>query len=118
MMGVVVEPHFASCCPGNARVRPSQPTDAVSPQPTVIDLFCGAGGFSLGFKAAGCRLQAAADIDEEAGQSYKANFSRLQPAYPPDVYFGDDGDLETLDFDRLVQSGSPDILIGVPPCQG
>src|SRR5437016_8967617 len=117
-MDVTVGPRFASCYQGNALARPSRSTDTLSRLPTVIDLFCGAGGFSLGFQAAGCRLQAAVDIDEAAGQSYRMNFSRLQPVQPPEVYYGDEGDLEEMDVDRLVQAERPDILIGGPPCQG
>ena len=48
-------------------------------QPTVVDLFCGAGGFSLGFHAAGCRILAAADVDAVAAETFSANFTRLQP---------------------------------------
>lgn len=45
---------------------------------TVIDLFCGAGGFSLGFHAAGCHILAAVDADPVAGATYRQNFSVLQ----------------------------------------
>ena len=30
----------------------------------VVDLFCGAGGLALGFRAAGCQIQGAVDFDE------------------------------------------------------
>src|SRR5690349_16321159 len=86
-------------------------------QPTVIDLFCGAGGFSLGFHAAGCRILAAADIDAVAGETFSGNFSRLQPDAPPRVCSGADGDLDRLGLDALAQEGCPDIVIGGPPCQ-
>ena len=46
--------------------------------PTVIDLFSGAGAFSLGFHAAGCRILAAVDVDESCGQTYRKNFDDLQ----------------------------------------
>src|SRR5690349_1424950 len=86
--------------------------------PTVIDLFCGAGGLSLGFHAAGCRIIAAVDIDETATRTYAENFGRLQPHRPPLVVSGDEADLEDLDLERLISGGRPDILIGGPPCQG
>jgi DNA (cytosine-5)-methyltransferase 1 len=87
--------------------------------PTVIDLFCGAGGLSLGFHAAGCRIQAAVDIDEAAGQTFRANFERLQPEEPPLVLSGDDADLEQIQAaDILGNAVPPDIVIAGPPCQG
>src|SRR5262249_732682 len=84
----------------------------------VIDLFCGAGGFSLGFQAAGCHILGAADADEAAVRTYLENFRRLQPDAPPEVPPGDEGNIEDLDLERLTARGRPDILIGGPPCQG
>ena len=84
----------------------------------VVDLFCGAGGFSLGFQAAGCDILAAVDIDEAAARTYADNVGRSQPYAPPIVISGDEGNLEDLDVERLVTRGLPDILIGGPPCQG
>lgn len=86
--------------------------------PRVVDLFCGAGGFSLGFVAAGCRVQGAVDADESAGRTFEQNFRILQPGAPPAVFHGDDGDLEDFDVERLAREGPPDVLIGGPPCQG
>ncbi len=86
-------------------------------RPRVVDLFCGAGGFSLGFHAAGCHIQAAVDIDEDAGATFLRNFSRLQPRDGPRVIAGDDADLEQLDRGLVISDGPPDILIGGPPCQ-
>ena len=84
----------------------------------VVDLFSGAGGFSLGFAAAGCRVQGAVDADECAGRTFEQNFRILQPEAPPDVFYGDEGDLEDFDVERLAAKGTPDVLIGGPPCQG
>ena len=44
--------------------------------PTVVDLFSGAGGFSLGFRAAGFRLVSAADYDEIAAIIDNQSFHR------------------------------------------
>ena len=87
-------------------------------RPSVVDLFCGAGGFSLGFHAAGSDILAAVDVDETAAGTYAENIGRLQPQGRPVVLSGDEGNLEDLDLDRLVTRGRPDILIGGPPCQG
>jgi DNA (cytosine-5)-methyltransferase 1 len=40
---------------------------------TVVDLFCGAGGLSLGFQKAGFDLLLAADNDAKAIQTYRKN---------------------------------------------
>jgi DNA (cytosine-5)-methyltransferase 1 len=86
---------------------------------TVIDLFSGAGGLSLGFRAAGARILAAVDASEPAGQTFTQNFSRLQPRHAPRVFFGDAGNLEDLDLERVAsRTPGPDILVGGPPCQG
>jgi DNA (cytosine-5)-methyltransferase 1 len=84
--------------------------------PHVVDLFCGAGGLALGFRAAGCRLQAAVDIDSTAGQTLARNFALLQPDDPPRVLAGPEFDLERLDLNEVAVT-PPDILIGGPPCQ-
>lgn len=85
---------------------------------TLIDLFCGAGGLSLGFHAAGCQVLAGVDTDETAARTYDHNFAQLQAGTRPLVVSGDEGDLEDLDLERLVVNGHPDILVGGPPCQG
>lgn len=43
----------------------------------VIDFFCGAGGFGLGFKAHNAKLVASYDFDKFACMSYKENVSEL-----------------------------------------
>lgn len=90
-----------------------------APGATVVDLFSGAGGLSLGFHAAGARLLAAVDASEMAGKTLKQNFARLQHGAEPVVCHGEAGNLETLDLERVVARGhGPDILVGGPPCQG
>lgn len=86
---------------------------------TVVDLFSGAGGLSLGFQAAGAHILAAVDANEDAGRSFRECFARLQPGRPPGAFFGEAGDLENLDLERVAPAGNgPDILVGGPPCQG
>jgi DNA (cytosine-5)-methyltransferase 1 len=88
--------------------------------PLVVDLFCGAGGFALGFQAAGCRILAAVDADAQAARTFRRNFRQLQPDDPPRV-LGDeeDGNLDRpeIDLDSLIGDSRPDIVIGGPPCQ-
>ena len=42
--------------------------------PRVLDLFAGCGGISLGFKAAGYRIAAAVEIDDQAAATHALNF--------------------------------------------
>ncbi|WP_437650323.1 DNA cytosine methyltransferase [Sorangium sp. So ce362] len=88
-------------------------------QATVVDLFSGAGGLSLGFQAAGARILAAVDASEAAGRTFRKNFDVLQSDAPPRVFIGDEGDIEDLDIERIARrDAGPDILVGGPPCQG
>jgi DNA (cytosine-5)-methyltransferase 1 len=82
-------------------------------------MFSGAGGLSLGFRAAGARILAAVDASEAAGLTFRHNFSRLQPGRAPTVFSGDVGNVEDLDLERIAPAArGPDILVGGPPCQG
>ena len=47
------------------------------PRPWAIDLFCGAGGLSLGLEEAGFSVVAAADSDSVATETYAANIQGL-----------------------------------------
>ena len=86
--------------------------------PAVVDLFSGAGGLSLGFRAAGCRILAGIDHDDAANATFLDNFSKLQPGNPPFVPPPDEGNLLGLDLDGITEGRAVDIVIGGPPCQG
>ena len=68
------------------------------PYPIAIDLFCGAGGFSLGFMQAGFQVVAAADNNVHAALTYMHNLG----AYPCEFHYGSDKD-ETKLEKALVQ---------------
>ena len=77
------------------------------------DLFCGAGGLSLGFQQAGVKVGFANDINEDCATTYKANHD---VAFLP-------GSIEHLTANQIFKStslkkGQIDVLIGGPPCQG
>ena len=75
----------------------------VTEGPTLIDLFCGAGGMTIGFKKAGFRPVFAIDADRHAVDTYRLNF----------------GDHVTCGDIRQVESfPEADVVIGGPPCQG
>ena len=72
-------------------------------RPTYVDIFCGAGLFSEGLRLAGLTPVYAADIDENAVESYQRNVS---------------GVAEITDVRQLPQGMKADVLIAGPPCQG
>jgi len=83
---------------------------AAESQPVVSDLFAGAGGFSLGFEAAGWKVKAAIEIDAWACDTLRENHPHTQVLQK---------DLTNLSDRELKEacSGS-DAIIGGPPCQG
>ena len=46
-------------------------------RPTVVDLFAGAGLFSYAFRAAGCRIVRAVEIDPVAAETYARNLGNV-----------------------------------------
>src|SRR5215472_6496326 len=108
-----------SCCHVRGLVPRLSSAEEVLRAPTVVDLFSGAGGLSLGFHAAGCRILAAVDIDAEAGKTFSVNFENLQPEATPVVMAGEDFDLGQMGIAEILgNERPPDIVIGGPPCQG
>jgi len=79
---------------------------------TVVDLFCGCGGFSLGAELAGFRSLAAIDIDPVLQSAYRRNFPKSR-AIQASV-----AEIEASDWRHLLGKAQPDGLIGGPPCQG
>lgn len=80
----------------------------------VIDLYCGAGGLSLGAARAGMDVVAGVELDTQALATHAANFPAARHL-PLDVASINGDDL-------LAQAGLAvgelDALIGGPPCQG
>jgi len=75
----------------------------------VVDLFCGCGGLSAGFREAGYEIIAGVDTDKQALSTYKNNFPE-STALEADISLLANGDLSKID--------SCDVLLGGPPCQG
>ncbi|MFC5289656.1 DNA cytosine methyltransferase [Actinokineospora guangxiensis] len=73
---------------------------------TVIDLFAGCGGMTLGFTAAGYRPVLAVEHDRAAAATYAANFGG--------------GHVLAADIAAVAPAAIPpaDVIIGGPPCQG
>jgi len=78
----------------------------------VLDLFCGAGGMSLGFERAGFAVATGIDNNWAASETFAANF--LAPAVTVDVATVPDPVrlLDELGIPRI------DVVVGGPPCQG
>jgi DNA (cytosine-5)-methyltransferase 1 len=81
-------------------------------QLTFVSLFSGAGGFSIGFKAAGFRCLCSSDKDEDSEKTHLKNW--------PDVPFIRKSVTSLLPKEilRATNGEKPDVIIGGPPCQG
>lgn len=83
-------------------------------KPTHVSLFSGCGGSSLGFKLAGFKTLLAVEWDQNAADTYRANF-------PDTPLFH--GDIAKLSVDEALQRtglapGELDCMDMSPPCQG
>ena len=80
---------------------------------TVIDLFCGAGGLSEGFRQAGYRILAGNDIDPAAAQTFATSHAGAE------LVPGPIEDISACDFLEAsgIEKGELHCLIGGPPCQ-
>lgn len=81
---------------------------------TVLDLFCGCGGLSLGLEIAGLRVVGGNDYDNDALAAFSANHPHARTW---------SGGVEELSSDRVlsdlrIEPGELDSLVGGPPCQG
>lgn len=99
--------------------RVTKATQSICPL-TAVDLFAGAGGFSLAAENAGLKVLAAVEFDKWAQATYKTNF--IDGRDPADQHrlYGDILDIEPTDMlkDLGLSQDELDILIGGPPCQG
>lgn len=76
------------------------------PQLTVIDLFSGCGGMTVGFVQEGFTPVLAVEFDRAAASTYATNFGEDH------MFFGD---ISLLPTDLIPEA---DVVIGGPPCQG
>jgi len=79
----------------------------------VIDLFCGAGGLSKGFKDANYNILAGIDFDDAALETYNYNFKNSK-ALKIDLFNHE----EAIQNIKDEISEPIDVIIAGPPCQG
>ncbi|WP_081996438.1 DNA cytosine methyltransferase [Luteibacter sp. 9133] len=83
-----------------------------------VDLFAGAGGFSLGAIDAALNVVAAVELNSRAARTYKVN---LSTKYGVTLYERDITALDPLEVVRAHFSSRTkkcDVVLGGPPCQG
>lgn len=83
-------------------------------KPTTIDLFCGAGGITEGFRQSGYKCLYANDINPLAIATFQHNHPGCRSEAKP---------IESVDVRKLrrelqIDRGELDVLCGGPPCQG
>jgi DNA (cytosine-5)-methyltransferase 1 len=86
---------------------------ARQPRPTAIDLFCGAGGFSLGLEQAGFNVTLGVDNWGIATDTYANNFTHTVVCADLARSKG-----RTLLKASGARRGDVDLVVGGPPCQG
>lgn len=79
----------------------------------IIDLFCGCGGLSYGFKKAGYNVLLGIDNDEMALKTFELNHKDSKTIC---------GDIREITYHdhikKLIGNKKIDVIIGGPPCQG
>ena len=87
-------------------------TTQISEKFTVLDLFCGCGGLSLGFEAAGYEILLGIDNDKAALKTFVHNHTNSKKI---------NGDITKISYDhdiKKIVGKRIDVIVGGPPCQG
>lgn len=82
--------------------------------PVLVDLFCGAGGLSLGFTQEGFITSLANDIEPCCIDTYSHN----HPETPREFIVQGDISEKVEDIREMLRFKDVDVIIGGPPCQG
>lgn len=76
-----------------------------------IDLFCGAGGMSIGAALSGVNVAHAVELDSKAAETFRRNHAQTT------LHNQDIRTISKTDFEGLVKN-IPTVVFGGPPCQG
>ena len=95
---------------GGGTPEPPGLDGADGPCGSVVDLFCGAGGLSHGFRQEGFEVVAGIDVDENC--RYAFEYNNDAPFRRRDV-----ASLDGEEVGKLFTPGIPSILVGCAPCQ-
>jgi DNA (cytosine-5)-methyltransferase 1 len=82
----------------------------MSPQPEVVDLFCGVGALSHGLKLAGCKILAGYDTDERCKHAFETNNGGK-------FIKRDVGKMSAYEIMSHYSGDAPTVLAGCAPCQ-
>lgn len=80
--------------------------------PRVVDVFCGCGGMSSGFKSAGFDIILGIDADTVAAETYAKNFPETK------LIVGDIRKVTTEELMSKTGKRKIHVVVGGPPCQG
>lgn len=81
--------------------------------PTIVDLFAGAGGLSLGFVQSNYKIELANEIQEICAETYRFN----HPEVNSEKIVNDDIIKIVDNIDSYIKNRDIDVVIGGPPCQ-
>ena len=76
-----------------------------------IDLFCGAGGMSIGAAMSGVKVAHAVELDRKAAETFRRNHAQTT------LHNQDICTISKADFKGL-ERNAPTVVFGGPPCQG
>jgi DNA (cytosine-5)-methyltransferase 1 len=93
---------------GEAQLRAAKPLTGGGGL-RVADMFCGAGGFSSGFRQAGWNPVLGVDTDADSMATYSKNFPTAQTFL---------GSIDDPKVEKLLRHAKVDVICGGPPCQG
>lgn len=113
-----VEPGTKDCAPCPVKAfcaafRKARGADPEANPTSLIDLFAGGGGLSLGLTQAGMRLKLAVEMDQWAADTIYLN----HPEAPRGVVSLHDVTKLASDADELAKYRHVDVVAGGPPCQ-
>lgn len=97
----------------NSYRREAQRESENNNKPTIVDLFAGAGGLSLGFIQNGFKVELANEIQEVCTETYKFNHPEIKSS----KVVNDDIINIVENIDNYLENRNIDVVIGGPPCQ-